>query len=122
MPEDDNRVAVLVKLVGGQLEVVPCAHGLLEDRDCLILALVRPAAGHVLRVAALPGEIVCPVGQRALDVPLRELLIALAQQVDLARHIDMPPSRLSPPGLPGIDRAEAPQGRPIAGTGAISPA
>src|SRR5215213_836956 len=82
--EHDDRVAVLKELVGGERELVPRPDGLLKDRDGRVLALVRPPTRHVLRVPSLPREVLRPVRQRGLEVSLRELLIALTQEVSLA--------------------------------------
>src|SRR5215210_5402617 len=91
MAEHDDRVAILEELVGDQVEFVPGPDRLLQNLHRSVLALVRAAPGHVLRIATLPDEIVGPVGQRSLDVSLRELLIALPQQVALAGHCDTSP-------------------------------
>src|SRR5687768_6510583 len=92
MSEHDYRVAVLIELVRAQRELVPGADGLLNSLESLVPALARTTTRQLLRIAALPREVVSPVGQRALNVPLRELVVALAQQVGLAGHLEMPPS------------------------------
>src|SRR5215210_2789164 len=88
--EHDDRVVVLKELVGRERELVPRPDGLLEDRDGRVLALVRAPTGHVFGVPSLPREVLRPVRQGGLEVSLRELLVALAQQVGLASHLRHP--------------------------------
>src|SRR5215210_9398987 len=88
--EHDDRVAVLKELVGSERELVPRPNSLLKDRDGRVLTLVRPPTGHVFGIPALPREVLRPVRQRRLQVALRELLVALAQQAGLASHYGTP--------------------------------
>src|SRR5215210_9307794 len=88
--EHDDRVAILKELVGSERELVPRPNSLLKDRDGRLLTLVRPPTGQVFGVAPLPREVLRPVRQRRLQVALRELLVALAQQVGLASHCGTP--------------------------------
>ena len=60
MPEDDDRVVVLVELVGGQAELIPGADRSLHDLHRCVVAGVLASAGKILRIRTLPHEVLGP--------------------------------------------------------------
>src|SRR5664279_5257158 len=91
MPECDDRVALLEKLVGDQLELVPFADRLLQGANRCLLSLMPPGARHAGPVV-FPDEVIGPRIGRPFEITLAEALVALLRSVNLAGHAALPSS------------------------------
>src|SRR5664279_811468 len=95
MPECDDRVALLEKLVGDQLELVPFADRLLQGANRCLLPFIPPRPGNARRVV-IPDEVIGPRIGRPFEITLAEALVALFRSVNLAGHAALPSSAENP--------------------------
>src|SRR5664279_1742417 len=85
MPECDDRVALLEKLVGDQLELVPFADRLLQGANRCLLPFIPPRPGNARRVV-IPDEVIGPRIGRPFEITLAEALVALFRSCDSRRY------------------------------------
>lgn len=94
MPECDDRVAMLEKLVGDQLELVPFADRLLQGAIAACFPSYRPDPG--MPTCVIPDEVIGPRIGRPFEITLAEALVALFRSVNLAGHAALPSSAENP--------------------------